>query len=55
MEKRDKLLNIATTLFTPSLVINVIGDSAAFIGAVCFAGPGAIVTLLSALGVTLIV
>jgi len=39
----------------PFILLNVIGDSVAFISAVCFAGPAAILTLLSALGVTLIV
>ena len=34
------------------VILNVIGDSTAFIAAVFFAGPAAILTLLSALGVS---
>ena len=37
------------------LILNVIGDSVGFIGAVCFAIPAAILTLLSALGVSIMI
>jgi hypothetical protein len=37
------------------IILNVIGDSVAFISAVCFAGPAAILTLLSALGVSIMI
>ncbi len=39
----------------PFILLNVIGDSIAFICAVCFAGPAAILTLLSAVGVSIMI
>lgn len=35
------------------VILNVIGDSVAFINVILFAGPAAILTLLSALGVSI--